>query len=152
MSNTTSNLPQEILEEFTKRDLTPRQKSFLFYLFSPEDNPKGDFRRAMDLAGYSKKTPLTDVLTPLREEIVTLSKSFMALNSPSAIMQVLNVFNDPSRPGTSNILKAAEMVLDRGGVVKGSETIEKKEVKNIFILPEKTKTIDLTAEEYTDEE
>lgn len=142
-------LPTELSKELlSEKSLTPRQEKFLSVLF---DEAGGDFRRAMELAGYSKNTPLSDILTPLREEIISLSKSYLALKSPQAIMELVSIYSNPARPGANNIINVSREILDRGGVLKATEVQTNTEVRNIFILPPKEKKeviLDLPESEY----
>lgn len=143
------SLPEELSKELlSEKKLTPRQEKFLSVLF---DEANGNFRRAMELAGYSKNTPLSDILTPLRDEIVTLSKSYLALKAPQAIFEMVSIYDNPARPGANNIINVSREILDRGGVLKATEVQTNTEVRNIFILPPKAKVqqiIDLEESEY----
>jgi hypothetical protein len=117
----------------TKR-YTDQQLLFLGYL---GDEAGGDIDKAMDLAGYNKgyKSALVRLL---KDEIVDVARDTLAGASITAANSLINVLKDPTKPGTDNILKAAEKILDRSGVVKPDESLNVKIPQGgLFILPAK---------------
>lgn len=128
-----------------EEDYTPRQKEFLSLLFTEAE---GDIRTAMTMAGYSKNTALSEVTGPLHEEIVKLTKEFMAVSTARAAFALQDVMNRPATPGAKTRLDAANSVLDRGGVSKSQDVKVESQVQNIFILPEKKKEDKIIDVEY----
>lgn len=113
---------------------TDQQLLFLGYL---GDEAGGDIDKAMDMAGYNKgyKSALVRLL---KDEIVDVARDTLAGASITAANSLVNVLRDPTRPGTDNILKAAEKILDRSGVVKPDESMNIKIPQGgMFILPAK---------------
>lgn len=101
-----------------RKDLTEKQEAFLQALFDPLIGNGGqNVRKAMDTAGYSKSVRQWEVLEPLKDEIVARATYQLATASPSAVMGLLNVLEDPTKPGAKNLLQAAKEVLDRAGVL-----------------------------------
>lgn len=101
-----------------RKDLTEKQEAFLQALFDPSVGNGGqNVRKAMDAAGYSKSVRTVEVLEPLKDEIVARATYQLASASPSAVMGLLNVLEDPTKPGAKNLLTAAKEVLDRAGVI-----------------------------------
>ena len=123
-----------LLPEVNDEGLTERESLFLEVLFGEAG---GDIRRAMTLAGYSKKEPVSTIVKKLSKEITERAKYYMAAHSPQAVMAILSVLSDPNRPGNKDLLSAAKDVLDRAKVGTQEEVQEVKQ-KNIFILPEKS--------------
>jgi hypothetical protein len=77
-------------------------------------------------------------MTALRDEIVDASKNFLALNAPKATFKMLSVLDDPSQAGSSNIIKAAQQILDRAGAKAPEEGSGLKiPAGGLFILPAK---------------
>lgn len=141
---------QDTISDIIKKDsnLTPRQEKFLSCLF---EEAGGDIRKAMDLAGYSKSTKIVDVVGPLNEHVQELTKHFINTTAPEALFTLLSILRDPTRPGSNVALKAADSLLDRGGIIKNDGSKGEKTVQNIFILPEKSvngkTTIEITRED-----
>jgi hypothetical protein len=117
-------------------ELTPMQQAFLDALFSEE--AKGDIRKAMDAAGYSKSTAPGPLLAALHEEIVERSRVQLAANASKAAIHMGGLIDDPTQLGAQVKLQAAMQVLDRVGIVKK----DKVEVSGgfevgLFVLPPK---------------
>ena len=53
-----------------KKELTEKQKKFLDALVG---EAKGNHRKAMEIAGYSPNTTITDVVKNIKEEVIELS-------------------------------------------------------------------------------
>tara|TARA_B100000780_G_C20942451_1_gene375863 strand:+ start:219 stop:596 length:378 start_codon:yes stop_codon:yes gene_type:complete len=115
--------------------LTEKQEVFLEALVS--DECKGNTRKAMDIAGYSKTTSTNSVATSLASEIHKRTETFLAMSAPKAAWGMVDVLDDPGAMGARNSIAAASQILDRTGLVKK----EQIEVKNtggaMFILPPK---------------
>jgi hypothetical protein len=120
--------------EMTDKKYTEKQTAFLEALMG---EGRGNIRKAMDIAGYSKGTNQGEVTGPLREEIIERASMMLAMNAPKAAYGLVDVLNDPTALGARNAINAAREVLDRTGLVKR----EKIEVTNngggMFILPPK---------------
>ena len=118
----------------TDKKYTEKQSAFLEALMG---EGRGNIRKAMDIAGYSKGTNQGEVTGPLREEIIERASMMLAMNAPRAAYGLVDVLNDPTALGARNAINAAREVLDRTGLVKR----EKIEVTNngggMFILPPK---------------
>ena len=106
--------------EETKK-YTEKQQAFLDALMG---EARGNVRKAMDIAGYSKGTAASEVTRPLKEEIIEQASMMLAMNAPKAAHGLLGVLDDPT------------------GLVKR----EKVEVTNngggMFILPPKADDVD----------
>jgi hypothetical protein len=118
---------------------TDKQNAFLEALMG---EARGNIRKAMDIAGYSKGTAASEVTVPLKEEIIERASMMLAMNAPKAAHGLLGVLDDPTALGARNAINAAREVLDRTGLVKR----EKVEVTNngggMFILPPKADDVD----------
>lgn len=118
---------------------TDKQNAFLESLMG---EARGNIRKAMDIAGYSKGTAASEVTVPLKEEIIERASMMLAMNAPKAAHGLLGVLDDPTALGARNAINAAREVLDRTGLVKR----EKVEVTNngggMFILPPKSDDVD----------
>lgn len=118
-----------------ERKLTDLQKAFLDHLF---DEAEGDVRKAMDLAGYSKFTRLSEVLEPLAEEISDRALKAISANAGKAVFSLIQVLNTPHQNGAANKIKAAQAILERAGVQRKSEGVQINLPENgIVILPAK---------------
>jgi hypothetical protein len=121
------------------RKYTEKQNAFLEALMG---EARGNIRKAMDIAGYSKGTGASEVTVPLKEEIIERASMMLAMNAPKAAHGLLDVLDDPTALGARNAINAAREVLDRTGLVKR----EKVEVTNngggMFILPPKANDLD----------
>ncbi len=118
----------------TEKKYTEKQTAFLEALMG---EGRGNIRKSMDIAGYSKGTNQGEVTGPLREEIIERASMMLAMNAPKAAYGLVDVLNDPTSLGARNAINAAREVLDRTGLIKK----EKIEVTNngggMFILPPK---------------
>lgn len=113
--------------------LTDKDRAFLDLLF---DQCGGDVRRAMDLSGFHKETPTSEITKRLSKHIRERTKEYLQANSGKAALSIVDVLRDPSAPGQKNVLVAAKEILDRGGVFK-EEQPQVIEHRNMFILPPK---------------
>ena len=118
-----------------EKKYTDKQLIFLEALLSEEC--KGNLRKAMNLAGYSKTTSITEVVSSLKDEINERASMMLAMNAPKAAWGMVDVLDDPGAMGARNSIAAAAQILDRTGLIKK----EQIEVKNtggaMFILPPK---------------
>ena len=106
----------------TEKQYTEKQLAFLDALCT---EAKGDIRAAMQIAGYSDKTKIAEVVNPLKDEIVDRAGTMLAMNAPKAAFGLVDVLNDPASMGARNAVSAAAQILDRTGLVKKEQvTIE----------------------------
>lgn len=113
---------------------TAMQEAFMDALLG---EARGDIRRAMDLAGYSEKTRVKEVVGPLKEEILDRTNMMMAMNAPKAAFGMVSVLDDPTALGARNQINAAKEVLDRVGLVKKEQVQVTATGGGMFILPPK---------------
>lgn len=126
--------------------LTEKQERFLEALFG---DARGDVNKACRLAGYSDGTERARVLSALRTEINDRTQHYLAANGPKAAMALLSIMDGGVQSGDpKDILRAAEGVLDRGGVVKQQPVINLGEgvEGTVFIMPTKDAPKDDDAE------
>jgi hypothetical protein len=98
---------------------------------------QGNIRNAMNIAGYAPTTKLSDVVNPLKDEIVERASLMLAMNAPKAAYGIINVLEDPSSLGARNAISAAREVLDRSGLVKKEQIEVSNTGGGMFILPPK---------------
>lgn len=120
-----------------KKQYTELQQRFLDALCG---DARGDIRTAMNIAGYSPQTKISEVVGPLKEEIVERASLMLAMNAPKATFSMLNVLDDPGQMGARNAVSAASQILDRAGLVKKEQVEVKGPVGGIFVLPPKNGT------------
>jgi len=116
-----------------KREYTEKQQTFLRVLFH---EAAGDFNEAKRLAGYSDNTSVGEVIKTLKDEVLELTKEYLALNAPRAAMGMVGVLRDPGQLGTANLLKAASEIMDRVGIQK-TDKVEVATPNGIMLLPPK---------------
>ena len=96
----------------------------------------------MNIAGYSGETKQSEVVGPLRDEIIERASMVLAMNAPRAAFGIVGVLDDPSAMGARNSVAAAREVLDRTGIVKKEQVEVKGPEGGIFIMPPKQVTND----------
>jgi hypothetical protein len=117
--------------------LTVMQEYFLDALFG---EAKGDVNKACKIAGYASGTERARILSSLRSEINDRTQHYLAAHGPKAAMALLSIMDGDVQSGDpKDILRAAEGVLDRGGVVKLQPVINLGEgvEGTVFIMPTK---------------
>lgn len=117
-----------------KKELSDRQQKFLDALF---EEANGNFRVAMDVAGYSKTTKPMSVVSFLREEVIERTQTYLAANGPLAAVAMTGVIFDPTALGNRDKLSAAREILDRTGIVKTERVAVQTDAGGLFILPPK---------------
>lgn len=117
-----------------KKTYTEQQLAFLEHLYG---EAKGDFKVALALAGYSPNTRVSDVVKSLREEIVQAALDYLSLSAPKAAFKMVDLMDRPVQDGATNILKAAQEVLNRAGVNTKEDVSVKVPSGGIFIMPAK---------------
>ena len=121
-------------QELTQvRELTTKQQMFLQVLF---DEANGDYSKAKRLAGYSETTSASEVLRSVKDEVLELTKEYMAMNAPRAARAMVNVLERPSELGNQHRLNAAKELLDRIGIHK-TDKVEVSTPNGIMLLPPK---------------
>ena len=120
-----------------KKELTEKQKKFLDALVG---EAKGNHRKAMEIAGYSPNTTITDVVKNIKEEVIERASMVLALNAPAAAFGVVNVLNDPTTMGARNAISAAIEIMDRTGLIKKEQVEVKATDGGLFVLPPKGST------------
>lgn len=97
------------------KEPTVMQELFLEALFGVA---KGDPMKAKKLAGYGDTVGLRTVMKGLSKVLTEEVSSYITLHAVKAAQGLIDSIDDPTAPGTSNKLAAANSVLDRAGVVK----------------------------------
>lgn len=121
-----------------KKQYTELQQKFLEALCG---EAQGNIRLAMEMAGYSQHTKVSEVVGPLKEEIVERASLMLAMNAPKATFSMLGVLDDPGQMGARNAVAAASQILDRAGLVKKEQVEVKGPTGGIFVLPPKSGVI-----------
>ena len=98
---------------------------------------RGNIRAVMDIAGYSKRTKTSEVVSSLREEVTERAVLMLAMNAPKTAFGIVDVLDDPSSLGVRNAISAAREVLDRTGLVKKEQVEVSGSTGGVFILPPK---------------
>ena len=119
--------------EETKK-LTEKQEAFLEALCG---EAKGNIRGAMNIAGYSENTKISEIVSSLKNEIVERSSLLLAMNAPKATFSMVDVLDDPGQMGARNAVSAATQILDRTGLVKKEQIQVTTDTGGLFILPPK---------------
>lgn len=119
-----------------ERELTQQQKDFIDHLLG---EAKGDYKKALQLAGYSDNTRPSDIIKSLRQEIIEASLNHLALNAPKAAYELSDVMANPVKGGATTIIKTATQILDRVGVSAApKDTMDLKIPSGgLFIMPAK---------------
>ena len=115
------------------RELTTKQQTFLTVLF---DEAEGDYTRAKQIAGYSEGTSSSEVIRSLKDEVLELTKEYLAMNAPRAARAMISVLDRPSELGNQHKLSAAKELLDRIGIHK-TDKVEVTAPSGIMLLPPK---------------
>ena len=116
--------------------LNEKQQKFMAVLF---DEAGGDVTLAKKLAGYSSETRLSEVVKPLKDEIMEATKEYMAYVAPKAAMAMGNALIDPTELGIRDKMTAAKDLLDRAGLIK-TEKVNVESSGGLFVLPAKEGT------------
>lgn len=121
------------------RMYSDKQEAFLEALCG---DAKGNIREAMRIAGYSDGTKVSDVVSPLRDEIIDRASLMLAMNAPKATFSIINVLDEPDALGARNAVSAAREILDRTGLVKKEQVEVHATGGGLFVLPPKKSTND----------
>ena len=117
------------------KQLTELQEKFLNALFG---EAKGNYAKAMKIAGYAPSTNSHVIVQSLRSEIIERAELEMAANAPKAVMSMVGVLDDPTEIGTREKLLASQQILDRIGLSKVEKiNVETNKPVGLFVLPAK---------------
>lgn len=124
----------------SENQLTEKQKKLLELIY--EDGlPYELIKKANSVkvqAGYSENSSISSILSTLKQEIVDRNLWYMVVDSGQSILALQEVVRTPTKPGSDNIIKAANSILDRTGFgKKETQEVELKADKGIVILPPK---------------
>lgn len=120
--------------------LTQKQELLLQLIYEDglPDSIVARINEVKEQAGYSANSSAYNILKTIKKQVVDRNIDFMALLSSKAINALRDVIETPTRPGSDNIIKAANSLLDRTGFgKKETQEIELKADKGIVILPAK---------------
>ena len=115
------------------RELTERQTTFLQVLFHEAD---GNLSKAKTLAGYNEKSSVSTIVRSMKDEILEMTKEYMALNAPKAAVGLATILDSPSELGNQHKLSAAKEILDRVGIHK-TDKVELSTPTGVMILTPK---------------
>ena len=118
------------------RKLTDKQQKFLDVLF---DEARGDTVEAKRLAGYSINNSTTEIIKSIKEEIMEVTKLYMARNAPRAAMSLVDGMVEPTQLGLREKIIASKDLLDRVGLIK-TEKVQVEASNGLMILPPKDNT------------
>jgi len=118
------------------RKLTDKQQKFLDVLF---DEARGDTVEAKRLAGYSINNSTTEIIKSIKEEIMEVTKLYMARNAPRAAMSLVDGMVEPTQLGLREKIIASKDLLDRVGLIK-TEKVQVETSNGLMILPPKDNT------------
>ena len=120
--------------------LTEQQTTLLDLIYA-EGLPSSILEKAKEvkeLAGYSAKTDVYQILRQLKDAILERNQEYMILDSSLSINALHDVVRTPTKPGNDQLIKAANSLLDRSGFgKKETDVVEIKADKGIVILPAK---------------
>jgi hypothetical protein len=112
--------------------VTEQQEKFLNALFG---EAQGNFREAMNIAGYASTEYPARLIRSLKSEIMERAEYMLAANAPKAVLSMSGILDDPSALGNKDRLAAAKEILDRAGIVKTEKVEHKTNGAAIVILP-----------------
>lgn len=111
------------------------QKAFIEALLG---EAKGNYKKAMAIAGYSENVKVSELIKSLRKEIYDAAMDALALHAPQAVFEMIGVMDDPNQAGSVVKMKAAQEVLNRAGIQQKSEDVKLNvPTGGLVILPAK---------------
>ena len=128
--------------------MTEQQEKFLNALFG---EAQGNFREAMNIAGYASTEYPARLTRQMKNEIIERAEYMLAANAPKAVLSMSGILDDPSALGNRDKLAAAKEILDRAGLVK-TEKIEHKTTGSSIILLPPLEDIDGSSEDTSSED
>lgn len=119
-----------------KKEYTTLEKAFLEHLFG---EAQGNFRKAMQMAGYGDNVSVSQIRRQLQDEIIQASKDYLSGAAVRAIFATEDVLESPNQLGAGNRIKAANSILDRAGLTKpeGGDVKLNVGAGGVIILPAK---------------
>ena len=112
--------------------MTEQQEKFLNALFG---EAQGNFREAMNIAGYAQTEYPARLIRSLKAEIIERAEYMLVANAPKAVLSMSGILDDPSALGNKDRLAAAKEILDRAGIVKTEKVEHKTNGAAIVFLP-----------------
>ena len=112
--------------------MTEQQEKFLNALFG---EAQGNFREAMNIAGYAQTEYPARLIRSFKAEIIERAEYMLAANAPKAVLSMSGILDDPSALGNKDRLAAAKEILDRAGIVKTEKVEHKTNGAAIVFLP-----------------
>ena len=112
--------------------MTEQQEKCLNALFG---EAQGNFREAMNIAGYAQTEYPARLIRSLKAEIIERAEYMLAANAPKAVLSMSGILDDPSALGNKDRLAAAKEILDRAGIVKTEKVEHKTNGAAIVFLP-----------------
>ena len=112
--------------------MTEQQEKSLNALFG---EAQGNFREAMNMAGYAKSEYPARLIRNLKSEIIERAEYMLAANAPKAVLSMSGILDDPTALGNKDRLAAAKEILDRTGIVKTEKVEHKTNGAAIVFLP-----------------
>ena len=112
--------------------MTEQQEKLLNALFG---EAQGNFREAMNIAGYAQTEYPARLIRSLKAEIIERAEYMLAANAPKAVLSMSGILDDPSALGNKDRLAAAKEILDRAGIVKTEKVEHKTNGAAIVFLP-----------------
>ena len=128
--------------------MTEQQEKFLNALFG---EAQGNFREAMNIAGYASTEYPAHLTRQMKNEIIERAEYMLAANAPKAVLSMSGILDDPSALGNRDKLAAAKEILDRAGLVK-TEKIEHRTTGASIILLPPLEDIDGSSEDTSSED
>lgn len=116
------------------KKLTEQQQAFLKYL---GEEANGKIRPAMDMAGYSKNTSPSEIISALQDEIIQIAKDKLTGGSVKAVEHMLALLDNPNHLNARTTISVAKEILDRVGIVKQEQITVNNETGGVVILPPK---------------
>lgn len=124
------------------KTLTQQQQDFVDALFllnrADYESNNQMAREAAKIAGYSSNTDLNKILESVKEAVVEKTESYLVSNAPLAAKCLVDALDKSHVRGINNLLAAAGMILDRGGIVKKERLeVESNKPISIVLIPTK---------------
>lgn len=111
-------------------------------VFLEESRNSGEYResfaKAKAAAGYPEYYTKAKIFGIVKDLLIEGVGVELAQMIPKMLNKLEEITDNPSTPGAANVLKAAETLLDRAGIIK----VEKSEIKvaapnGVLVLPAK---------------
>jgi hypothetical protein len=83
--------------------MTEQQEAFLNALYG---EAQGNFRTAMNIAGYAPTEYPARLIRQMKSEIIERAENMLAANAPKAVLSMSGILDDPSALGNRDRLAA----------------------------------------------